>query len=267
MMSFEILAILTLVGFVAGFFDAIAGGGGLLTVPAFALAGLDPVAVVATNKLAGTFGTGSSTLAFARAGKIDIAAMWPSVLAAGLGSVLGALALPFAPRQAASIALPFILIAVALYFALSGPTGESDQKRRLDERAYAWTLAPLIGFYDGVFGPGAGSFYTIGFVALVGMGVTRAIANARLANFASNLGSLVIYAFGGHIVVAAGLSMGAGQFVGSRLGAKAVLGAGVRLVRPAIVIVSCLMALRLAASPTYPLHDGLIILVKSLIGG
>jgi uncharacterized membrane protein YfcA len=266
-MSLELLAILAVVGLAAGFFDAIAGGGGLLTVPAFALAGLDPVAVVATNKLCGCFGSGSSTLAFARAGKIDLGRMWPSAMGAGAGSVLGALALPFAPREAANIALPFILVAVALYFAFSPQMGESDRHQRLSERAYAWTLAPLIGFYDGVFGPGAGSFYTIGFVALVGFGVTRAIANARLANFASNLGGLAVYAFGGHIVVAPGLAVGLGQFIGSRLGANAVLGAGVRLVRPLIVIVSCLMALRLATSPTYPLHPWLINLLKPMTSG
>jgi uncharacterized protein len=266
-MSLEMLAILALVGFAAGFLDSIAGGGGLLAVPAYALAGLDPVAAVATNKLSSTFGSGSATFAFARAGKIDLQRMWPSALSAGLGSALGALALPFAPREATSIALPFILIAVALYFAFSPQMGESDQHQRLSERAYAWTLAPLIGFYDGVFGPGAGSFYAIGFVALVGFGVTRAIANARLANFASNIGGLVVFAFGAHIVVAAGLSMGAGQFLGSRLGARAVLGAGAKLARPLIVVVSCVMALRLATSPTYPLHDWLMNFAKHWIGG
>jgi uncharacterized protein len=266
-MSLEMLAVLALVGFAAGFLDSIAGGGGLLAVPAYALAGLDPVAAVATNKLSSTFGSGSATFAFARAGKIDLRRMWPSALSAGLGSILGALALPFAPREAASIALPFILIAVALYFAFSPQMGESDRHQRLSERAYAWTLAPLIGFYDGVFGPGAGSFYAIGFVALVGFGVTRAIANARLANFASNIGGLVVFAFGAHIVVAAGLSMGVGQFLGSRLGARAVLGAGANLARPLIVAVSCVMALRLATSQTYPLHDWMMNLAKHWIGG
>jgi uncharacterized membrane protein YfcA len=266
-MSLEILAVLALVGFVAGFVDAIAGGGGLLAVPAFALAGLDPVAVVATNKLASTFGSGSSTLAFARAGKIDLGRMWPSAAGAGLGAVLGALALPFVPRDAASIALPFILAGVALYFAFSSQMGEADRRQRLSERGYAWTLAPLIGFYDGVFGPGAGSFYTIGFVALVGFGVTRAIANARLANFASNAGGLFVYALGGHILVPAGLAMGIGQFAGSRLGARAVLGAGVRLVRPLIVVVSCVLALRLITSPAYPLHGWLMNFLKPLLGG
>jgi uncharacterized membrane protein YfcA len=122
-------------------------------------------------------------------------------------------------------------------------------------------------FYDGVFGPGAGSFYTIGFVALVGFGVTRAIANARLANLASNLGSLLIFAFGGQIVLAAGLAMGAGQFLGSRLGADAVLGAGARLVRPLTVVVSCAMAVKLATSPGHPAHSWLLQAVKLLDSG
>ncbi len=266
-MSAAILAVLALVGFGAGFVDAIAGGGGLVTVPALALAGLDPVAVIATNKLASTFGSGSATLAFARAGRIDLGVMGLAALGAGLGSIGGALALPHVPRQAAATALPFILAAVALYFALSPQIGESDTSQKLGPRAYAITLAPLIGFYDGVFGPGAGSFYTIGFIALAGYGVTRAIANARLANFASNIGALLVYAFGGHIALGAGLAMGAGAFLGSRLGAHAVLGAGVRLVRPLIVAVSCLMALRLATLPTYPLHDAFINLIKPLLGG
>ena len=260
-MSATLLALLALVGFAAGFVDAIAGGGGLVTVPALALAGLDPVAVIATNKLASTFGSGSATLAFARAGKIDVNAMGLAAFGAGLGSVAGALALPFAPRQAAAAALPFILVAVARQI------GESDSAQKLSPRAYALTLAPLIGFYDGVFGPGAGSFYTIGFIALAGYGVTRAIANARLANFASNIGALLVYAVAGHIVVAAGLAMGAGAFAGSRLGARAVLGAGARLARPLIVVVSCAMALRLATLPSYPLHDALAGRIKALTGG
>jgi len=261
------LLLLALVGFAAGFVDAIAGGGGLITVPALALTGLDPVAVIATNKLASTFGSGSSTLAFARAGKIDLRVMGLAALGAGVGSVAGALALPFAPLQAAATALPFILIAVALYFAFSPQIGESDKAQKLGPRAYALTFAPLIGFYDGLFGPGAGSFYTVGFIALAGYGVTRAIANARLANFASNMGALIVYASGGHFVVSAGLAMGAGAFAGSRLGAHAVLGAGTRLVRPLIVVVSCMMALRLATLPSFPLRDTLINLAKMLTGG
>ena len=151
-----LLALLAAAGFVSGFVDAIAGGGGLITLPALALAGLDPVAAVATNKLGSSFGSGSSTLAFARAGKIDARTMAAPAFAALIGSAFGALALPYAPRQTLADALPFVLIAVALYFAFAPPLDESLRHARMSSRLYALTLAPAIGFYDGVFGPGAG---------------------------------------------------------------------------------------------------------------
>jgi len=196
-----------MVGFGAGFVDAIAGGGGLLTLPSLALAGLDPVASVATNKLASTFGSGSTTLAFWRAGKVETA-MAPSAVAAGIGA-LGALALPWAPRALLVQALPVVLLAVAL----------------------------------------TGSFYMIGFVVLGGFGLTRAMAGARFANFGSNFGALLIYAMSGHILVPAGLALGAGAFLGARLGAHSALREGARLVRPLIVVVCCAMALKLMAAP------------------
>jgi len=261
------LAVLTLVALVAGFLDAIAGGGGLITVPALALAGLDPVAVVATNKLGGTFGSGSATLSFARAGLIDFRGMGPSAVAAGLGAAIGSVALPLAPRGALSAALPLILIVVAVYFAFAPSFGERDRRNRISPRAYSLTVAPLVGFYDGIFGPGAGSFYMIGMIALLGFGATRAVAHARLANFASNFGSLLIFILGGHVLYVTGLAMGAGQFVGSRLGARAVIGGGARLVRPMIVIISCLMAARLLMNAGNPARAWIIHALSGAFGG
>ncbi len=247
-MSPLVLALLALVGFGSGFVDAIAGGGGLLTLPSLALAGLDPVAAVATNKLASTFGSGSATLAFWRASKIE-RAMAPSSLAACAGAALGALALPSAPSAFLSQALPVVLVGVALYFAFAPNLTEAQRHARLSPARFASTLAPAIGFYDGVFGPGAGSFYMIGFVVLTGFGLTRAMAGARFANFGSNIGSLALYALSAHIFVPAGFAMGVGAFLGARLGAHAALRAGARLVRPLIVFVICAMALRLMAAP------------------
>ena len=256
-MTLSLLALLAAAGFVSGFVDAIAGGGGLITLPALALAGLDPVAAVATNKLGAVFGSGSSTLAFARAGKIDARTMTAPAVAALIGSAFGALALPYAPREALADALPFVLIAVALYFAFAPPLDESLRHARIGPRLYALTLAPAIGFYDGVFGPGAGSFYMIALLTLAGCGLIAAMAGARVANFGSNLGSLAVYAFGGHILVAPALAVGAGAFLGARLGAGSALKAGARLVRPLIVVVSCAMALKLASAPGAPLREWL----------
>jgi uncharacterized protein len=247
-MSPLLLGVLTAVGFVSGFVDAIAGGGGLLTLPSLALAGLDPVSAVATNKLASTFGTASATFAFWRAGKIE-PGMAPAALAAGAAAALGALALPWAPRALLTAALPIVLIGVALYFALAPRLDEAQRKARLSPAMFAATLAPAVGFYDGVFGPGAGSFYMIGFVLLLGYGVTRAMAGARFANLGSNAGSLAIYALSGHIYVPAGLALGLGTFLGARLGAHMALRAGARLIRPLIVVVSFAMAAKLMSAP------------------
>jgi uncharacterized membrane protein YfcA len=262
-LTLSLLALLAAAGFVSGFVDAIAGGGGLITLPALALAGLDPVAAVATNKLGAVFGSGSSTLAFHRAGKIEVRTMAAPAAAALAGSMVGALALPYAPRQALADALPFVLIAVALYFAFAPPLEDSLRRARVGPRLYALTLAPAIGFYDGVFGPGAGSFYMIALLTLAGCGLMAAMAGARFANFGSNLGSLAVYAFGGHIVVSAGLAVGLGAFLGARLGAGSALKAGARLVRPLIVIISCALALKLASAPGAPLRDWL----SALFGG
>ena len=184
--------------------------------------------------------------------------MTAPAVAALIGAALGALALPYAPRQALADALPFVLIAVALYFAFAPPLDETLRRARIGPRLYALTLAPLIGFYDGVFGPGAGSFYMIALLTLAGSGLIAAMAGARFANFGSNFGSLAIYAFGGHILIAAGLAVGLGAFLGARLGAGSALKAGARLVRPLIVVVSCAMAVKLASAPGAPLREWLI---------
>jgi uncharacterized membrane protein YfcA len=247
-MSPSVLGLLALAGFGSGFVDAIAGGGGLLTLPSLALAGLDPVAAVATNKLASTFGSGSATLAFWRAKKVEPTMAAPA-LSACLAAALGALALPWAPRALLSQALPVVLVGVALYFAFAPALGETQRRARMTPNGLALTLAPAVGFYDGVFGPGAGSFYMIGFVVLAGFGLTRAMAGARFANFGSNAGSLAIYAVSGHLLVPAGLAMGVGAFLGARLGARAALSAGATLIRPLIVVVSCAMAAKLMTAP------------------
>ncbi len=249
-------AALCAVALAAGCMDAVAGGGGLLTVPAMVFAGLDPRAVLATNKLQGSFGTASSTSAFARAGHLPLAS-WPFAVAAAAGAVGGALALDHVPQRAVSVALPFVLLGVALYFALSPRFGDGERHRLLSRPAFLLTVAPLVGFYDGVFGPGAGSFYTAGLVAVLGFGVVRATAHTKLCNLASNLAGLATLAFGGHVIWALGLGMGAASFVGAQLGARLAMRHGARLVKPLIVTVSLALAAKLALTPGHPVHDAI----------
>jgi uncharacterized membrane protein YfcA len=240
----------------AGCLDAIAGGGGLITVPALMLAGLDPAAAVATNKLQGTFSTGSSALAFARAGRLD-RSLWPLAVVAGAGGLAGAVLLRLVPPTFLTAVMPALLLAVALYFGLSRMPGDADRKQRMSRRAFA--LGPVlgIGIYDGFFGPGAGSFYLMGLVALLGFGVTRATAGTKLLNLASNASSLGFYIASGLVDWRAGAVMAAGAFLGAQLGSRLALTHGARLIRPLVVLVCCAMAARLALDPANPLRPGL----------
>ena len=238
--------LLVFAALVAGFVDAIAGGGGLITVPALALAGLDPVAAVATNKVQSSFGSGSAMVAFARAGYLD-RGVWPIPLACIIGGTAGAALLVHVPRGAVEIALPSVLIAVAFYFALSPKIADAGAAPRMRSAPFICFILPVIAAYDGVFGPGAGSFYTLGFITLLGYGVSRATAHTKLANFASNIAGLATLAFSGHIYWTVGLAMGVAALIGATIGAHTTMRIGSRIVRPMVITVCIALAIKLAS--------------------
>jgi uncharacterized membrane protein YfcA len=249
-----LLLILFGVALVAATLDAIAGGGGLLTVPALLLAGLDPATALGTNKLQGAAGSLSSTWAFARKGLIDWTIAWPWALSSGAASVLGALCAKLLPVSVLQAAIPIVLVAIAVYFASARRMGDDDARARVTPLVFTLTLIPVVGFYDGLFGPGAGSFYLIGFVTLLGFGVTRATAHTKLANAASNVGSLGLFALTGSVNLTIGLVMALGAFLGAQIGSRLAMRLGARLIRPLLVVMACLMAIRLLADPANPLR-------------
>jgi uncharacterized protein len=249
-----LFASLAAIAMAAGFVDAIAGGGGLLTVPALLLFGFDPVAAVATNKLQGTFGTASATLTFARARLIDWRDALPMAAAAFVGAVGGAMTVKLLPTSVLLAVMPALLVAMAIYFALSKKLKDEDARRRIAPLAFTASIAIGVGFYDGLFGPAAGSFYLLGFVTLLGFGVRRATAHTKLLNFASNLGSLMLFIMTGAVVWPAGLAMAAGSLAGAQIGSRLALRHGARLVRPLLVLVSCAMALKLLLDPANALR-------------
>jgi uncharacterized membrane protein YfcA len=254
----QTLALLCGVAGLAGCIDAIGGGGGLLTVPALMLSGMDPVTAIATNKAQGAAGAASSALAFARARLVDWRAAAPVALVAGAASVLGALSVTSIDRRALEAAAPALLVAIALYFLLAPRLSDDDARARIGPGLFAATLAPLVGFYDGVFGPGAGSFYMIGFVSLAGYGIVRATAHTKIANAASNLGSLGLYAATGAVVWPVGIAMAVFAFLGAQVGARLAMRLGARLIRPLLVAVCCVMALKLLADPANPLRQAIV---------
>lgn len=248
----ETVLFLVAAAFVAGFVDSIAGGGGLITVPALLLAGFSPVESLGTNKLQGLFGAGSATFAYARGGHVDLRRQLPSALLAFGGAILGALLATLLPGEWLRVALPFLLIAIALYFALRPNMGDIDRVARLSPFLFGLLVVPLIGFYDGLFGPGTGSFFMLAFVALAGYGMLKATAHTKLLNFASNLGGFAAFAAAGVVAWEIGLAMGVAQFLGARLGAGLAMKAGARLIKPLLVLVCIALAIRLLLDPQNP---------------
>ena len=253
-LSLEIALLLAGAAFLAGFVDSIAGGGGLITVPALLIAGFPPVDALGTNKLQGLFGSGSATIAYARGGQVDIAAQLPIAALSLVGGAAGALLASVLPGELLRIALPFVLVAIALYFALKPNMDDIDRTRRMPPLVFAVTVVPLIGFYDGVFGPGTGSFFMLAFVSLAGYGLLKATAHTKLLNFASNVGGFAAFSLVGAVSWKIGLLMGVAQFAGARLGAGLAIRNGAKIIRPLLVLNCMALAIRLLADPTNPVR-------------
>ncbi len=250
-MEIELSLILIMAGvaLLAGFFDAIAGGGGLITLPALLLGGIDPLVAIATNKFQAASATVSATAAFARKGMIEWRSGLPMAAMAFVGGALGALSVNLIPRAVLEALVPVLLIGVAIYFALSPKLSNDERRAKLPAVVFCLTLAPLIGFYDGVFGPGVGSFFMVAFVLVMGQGILRAVCNSKLLNASCNLGSLAVFAMMGNILLPLALAMAGGAFVGAQLGARCAVRFGPRLIKPLLIGVCCLMAGKLLLAP------------------
>ena len=253
-LAFHLLVFLFVAAFIAGFIDSIAGGGGMITIPAMLIAGIPPLQTLGTNKLQGLFGSGSATLSYARRGHVNLKEQLPMALMSAAGSVLGALLATVVPGDVLKAILPFLLIAIALYFGLKPNMGDVDQHRRITPFVFTLTLVPLIGFYDGVFGPGTGSFFMLGFVTLAGFGVLKATAHTKFLNFGSNVGAFAVFLFFGAIQWKIGLMMGVAQFLGAQVGSRYAMAKGAKIIKPLLVVVSIALAARLLADPTHPLR-------------
>jgi len=252
-LSPETLAFLMAAALVAGCIDAMAGGGGLIALPALLAAGVPPVPAVATNKLQSSLGTFGACIAYARAGHMDLKSYrWP-VFAAFAGSTGGSWLLQRVDPTVLAGLMPALLIALALYFTFSPKVSEMDRRSRVGIVMLS-LLIGVIGFYDGFFGPGAGAFYTTVFVALGGLGLVRATAQTKAANFASNIAGLMTMIIGGHVIWVAGLAMAVGSITGGQIGSHLAMRFGSRLIRPLLIIMSLGLTTKMLLDPKNPVH-------------
>lgn len=241
----QTLLLLFGVACIAGTIDAISGGGGLLTIPALLSTGLAPIQALATNKLQGMLGTLMSSFLYWRKGLVDFKQLRLAMLFTLIGSALGTAALSWFDSQQLKSILPILLLAFAVYFACSPKLSDIDQKQLLSHSIFALLIASSIGFYDGFFGPGTGSFFTLALIALLGCNLGKAIAHSKVLNLCSNLAAVAVFFWGGHMVLIAGIVMAIGQMLGAMLGTHLAVKQGARLIKPLLIVVSLAMSIKL----------------------
>jgi uncharacterized membrane protein YfcA len=241
----DILLLLAATGLIAGTIDAIAGGGGLITIPVLMTVGIPPHYVLGTNKFQSACGTAMAVSRYAKHDLINWEEIKPAVIGAFLGSVFGTLLVQQLDGELLKPVVPFVLMGMAIYFLKSKRFSDADSHARVSMLTFACTFAALIGFYDGFFGPGAGSFYTAALVAFLGFNLRKATANTKLLNLMSNLGSLLMFLFQGQIVWEVALVMAVAQLIGGALGARLVLRHGTQLVKPLLASVAIILSIKL----------------------
>jgi hypothetical protein len=242
-----VIALLAVASFLAGTVDAIAGGGGLLTVPALLAAGLPTHLALGTNKGCSTFGTSMAAFTFWRAGQLPLSRAALGFACGAVGAIGGArLQLAFSPAALRPVVL-VLLVVVAVVLAVprkkpQASVGMAHSPGLLGPALLALTL----GIYDGFFGPGTGTFLIVGAVTFFGVTMARATADAKAVNLGSNVASLVTFAWKGTVLWAIALPMAAANIAGGALGARLALKGGDRTIRLTVIGVSLAIVAKLA---------------------
>ncbi len=244
-MELTTLGFLFIAGLAAGFIDSIAGGGGLISLPALLSVGIPPQIALGTNKLQGTFGVATAAINYTRKGMVNLKECGFGVFTTFVGAVSGAWVVQHLSAGFIANLVPFLLLVVLVYTVFSKDVGKSTKKAKIPNYIYYLLFGLSLGFYDGFFGPGTGAFWTASLVALAGYNMTKAVGVTKVMNFTSNIVALAVFVIAGNINYAAGITMACGQILGARLGSGLAIKNGVAFIRPIFIFVVLATTLRL----------------------
>jgi len=240
-LSITVLVFLCVAALIAGFLDTLVGGGGLITIPALLMAGVPPIFALGTNKLQAVMGTGMASVMMFSRKKVEFSSVKLLMTAAFVGSVVGSVVVQFFKSEVLSILIPLVIVFIAVYFVAMPNQSLSVREPRISRKTYGGTAVPAIGFYDGMFGPGTGSFFVLAGVSLRGQEIVSATATAKTLNFATNLASLLVFIAFGKLLWLVGGVMMIGQAIGANLGARTLLTINPVLLRYLIIGVCFVM--------------------------
>lgn len=251
-LSIELLILLFGAGIIAGFVDSIAGGGGLIALPVLLFTGLPPQAALGTLKLQGSFGTFSAAYNFISKGHISMREALPGVVYTLIGASAGSLLVQRLDPQFIKPLITLLLTMVFIYMLFNTHLGRYQRAPRLGPMCYYLIFGTSLGFYDGFFGPGTGSFWTFSLMLLLGYDMIKSVGYTKVMNFTSNIVALIWFILGGNVVYSVGLSMAAGQLIGARIGSNLAMSRGVNIIRPVYLSVVFVTILRLLYMNFFP---------------
>lgn len=234
--------------FLAGLIDSIAGGGGLISLPIYMIAGVPPHMAIATNKLSSACGTALTTIRFIRNGLVNIKLAIPSVCAAILGSFLGA-RISLALDEKVLKYIMIVALPIVAFFVLNKSIfrDNGQGKATFTRRAVivASSAAFVIGMYDGMYGPGTGTFLIIAFTVFAHFGIEASNAQAKVINLTTNLTSLTVFFLNGQVLIGLGIAAAASNMLGNYIGSTLVMSKGARIVKPVIILVLILLFVKI----------------------
>lgn len=238
---------LAIAGFLSAFVDAIAGGGGMISIPAYFIVGFPADATLGTNKLSATSGSLVSTIRFAKSGKTDKEILKYILPFSFLGAILGVKTVLLIDPDALKPIVLTLLLAVGVYSVFSKDMGMEDNFQGANKKniVLGSILGFIMGFYDGFFGPGTGSFIIFGLIKIYKFDFVRASGNAKAMNFISNITSLILFALNGRINYLMGIPMAIAMIGGALVGSKLAVREGSKFVKPFFVVMSLAVAIKM----------------------
>ncbi len=244
------IVILALGMFAAGFIDSIVGGGGLISVPALLVTGLPPHMALGTNKMAASLGSLTSSYEFFKSNKLNKELLKMLIPFAFVGAVLGVVTVQYISPKILEMLIPFMIFGVAIYTVVSKKVGMSDDYigMNVKNKLGGKLLTSALGFYDGFFGPGTGTFFMFGLVKIFKFDFTVATANTKVLNFTTGFAALLTFIFNGQVNIKYGAISAVFIIVGSKIGAKMAIKNGAKFIKPIFVTMSLLMAFKMVGN-------------------
>ncbi|MBU8911142.1 MAG: TSUP family transporter, partial [Desulfobacterales bacterium] len=236
-LTIQTYILLFITGLCSGFVDSIAGGGGLIALPVLFSIGLPPDIALGTNKLQGSFGTLSASYNYIKKGVVKFNESLTGILFTLIGAILGAVTIQHMEAEFIQDLIPVLLLFVFIYTLFSKDLGHGSTNPRISQRLFFLLFGLGLGFYDGFFGPGTGSFWTAALLILLGLNMKKASGITRIMNFTSNIVALTVFIIGGKVLYSAGFCMAAGQIIGARAGSSLAIKKGVKFIRPIFLMV------------------------------